>query len=182
MAELSLALLGPLQVTLDGAPITAFESDKVRALLTYLAVEADRPHRRDALAGLLWPDRPERAAHLNLNQALANLRGAIGDRAATPPFLHITRETVQLNRASKYELDVELFSARLAACEQHPHRHPETCKSCIQRLQQAADLYRGSFLAQFFLSDSAAFEEWTLLKREWLHRRAAYACAPRQLP
>ena len=56
MAELSLALLGPLQVTLDGAPITAFESDKVRALLTYLAVEADRPHRRDALAGLLWPE------------------------------------------------------------------------------------------------------------------------------
>src|SRR6266511_3796346 len=94
-------------VTTDGAPITTFESDKVRALLAYLAVEADRPHRRDALAGLLWPERPERAAHLNLNQALANLRGALGDRTATPPFLCITRETVQFNRASDYELDVE---------------------------------------------------------------------------
>ncbi len=177
MAELSLALLGPLQVTLDGAPITTFESDKVRALLAYLAVEADRPHRRDALAGLLWPERPERAAHLNLNQALANLRGALGDRTATPPFLCITRETVQFNRASDYELDVETFRARFAACEQHPHRHPETCKPCVQRLQQAIDLYRGSFLAQFFLSDSAAFEEWALLKREWLHRRALRALA-----
>ena len=72
MTGLSLALLDPLQVMRDGAPVTAFESDKVRALLAYLAVEAERPHRRDALAGLLWPDRPERTAHLNLNQALAN--------------------------------------------------------------------------------------------------------------
>jgi predicted ATPase/DNA-binding SARP family transcriptional activator len=175
MPRLSLALLGPLQVILDGAPISAFESDKVRALLAYLAVEADRPHRRDALAGLLWSDRPERAAHLNLNQALANLRGAIGDRTATPSFLSITRETVQFNRASDYELDVEIFTALLAACEQHLHRHPETCTSCVQRLRQAADLYRGSFLAQFFLSDSAAFEEWALLKREWLQRRALRA-------
>src|SRR4051812_8985913 len=116
MAGLSLALLGPLQVTLQGAPITAFESDKVRALLAYLAIEADRPHRRDALAGLLWPDRPERAAHLNLNQVLANLRGAIGDRTATPSFLSITRDTIQLNRASAYDLDVDTFRVRLATC------------------------------------------------------------------
>jgi DNA-binding SARP family transcriptional activator len=85
MAELSLVLLGPLQVMLDGAPITGFESDKVRALLDYLAIEAERPHRRDALVSLLWSDRPERAAHLNLNQALANLRGP--DRR---PYGHTT--------------------------------------------------------------------------------------------
>ena len=39
MARLSLSLLGPFQVTLDGDPIIAFESDKVRALLAYLAGE-----------------------------------------------------------------------------------------------------------------------------------------------
>jgi hypothetical protein len=33
----------------------AFKSNKVRALLAYLAVEMDRPHRREVLAGLLWP-------------------------------------------------------------------------------------------------------------------------------
>jgi DNA-binding SARP family transcriptional activator len=60
MAHLLLALLGPFQVTLAGEPVTSFESDKVRALLAYLAVEADRPHRRESLAGLLWPDWPER--------------------------------------------------------------------------------------------------------------------------
>jgi DNA-binding SARP family transcriptional activator len=39
MAGLSLALLGPMQVLLHGAPVTGFESDKVRALLAYVALE-----------------------------------------------------------------------------------------------------------------------------------------------
>jgi hypothetical protein len=39
MARLTVNLLGPFQVTLDGQLVTAFESDKVRALLAYLAVE-----------------------------------------------------------------------------------------------------------------------------------------------
>jgi predicted ATPase/DNA-binding SARP family transcriptional activator len=175
MAHLSLALLGSLQIRLDGAPVTAFESDKVRALLAYLALEADRPHRRAALAGLLWPERPERAAHLSLNQALANLRQAIGDRTA--PVLRITPETIQFNRAGDYDLDVAAFVDLLTVCDQHPHRHPETCTSCARRFQQAVDRYRGSLLDQFFLRDSAAFEEWALLKREQLHRRAITALA-----
>ena len=87
MAHLSLSLMGPLQITLAGEPITGFESDKVRALLAYLAVEAHQPHRRDSLAGLLWPDWPDRAARKNLRNGLANLRRALGDHHATPPFL-----------------------------------------------------------------------------------------------
>ena len=67
MARLFISLLGSFQVTLDGTPVTALESDKVRALLAYLAVEADRPHRRDRLTGLLWPEQPDRAASIVLN-------------------------------------------------------------------------------------------------------------------
>ncbi len=53
MSHLALRLFGSFQATLDGRPITGFESNKVRALLAYLAVEADRPHSRDELVGLL---------------------------------------------------------------------------------------------------------------------------------
>ena len=127
MPRLSLSLLGPFQVTLDGHPITAFESDKVRALLAYLAVESDRPHRRERLAGLLWPERSERSARQNLSQALFNLRHIIGDRDAEPPFLLITPQTIQFNRSSDHWLDVTAFEALLAACEAHPHRRLETC-------------------------------------------------------
>ena len=54
MSQLSLSFLGQFQVTLGQIPITNFESDRVRSLLAYLAVEADRVHRREALAALLW--------------------------------------------------------------------------------------------------------------------------------
>lgn len=164
MAHLSLSLLGPFQVTLAGESVTDFESDKVRALLAYLAVEADRPHRRDSLAGLLWPDWPDRAARTNLRNALANLRRAIGDRDATPPFLLITRETIQFNSASDYWLDVTAFRALV-----------EADQPTVRQLGEAVALYRGSFLEGFFLKDSAAFEDWSLLTRERLQRQALAA-------
>ena len=72
MARLSLSLLGPFQATLDGEPVTGFPSAKVRALLAYLAVESEPvAHPRETLAGLLWPDYPERSAHTNLSNALS---------------------------------------------------------------------------------------------------------------
>jgi WD40 repeat protein/serine/threonine protein kinase/DNA-binding SARP family transcriptional activator len=162
LAFLTIRLLGSFQVTLDDQPVTHFESDKVRALLAYLAVEAGRPHRREALAGLLWPEMPERTARANLRYALANLRQAIGDHDAAPPFLHITRQTLQFNRNSDAWVDVDEFAFLVA--------EGEVRQQAILQLEQAAALFRGEFLEGFTLRDSAAFEEWVLLHREHLAR------------
>jgi DNA-binding SARP family transcriptional activator len=169
MAHLSLSLLGPFQVTLDGQPVAGFKSNKVRALLAYLAVEADRPHRREVLAGLLWPDWPDRDALSNLRYALSNLRRVIGDRTAEPPFLQITRDTLQFNTASDYWLDVTAFTEMVEADKDHP--------SAMDQLEQAVALYQGGFLEGFSLSlsDSPAFEEWTLFTRERLARQMSSA-------
>ena len=171
MTHLTISLLGPLQVILDGETVTAFESDKVRALLACLAVASDHPPRRETLAGLYWPERPERSARHNLSQALSNLRSAIGDRDATPPFLLVTRQTVQFNRDSDHSLDATAFAALLSACEEHGHHRLETCQPCICRLREAVALYQGPFLEQFYLGDSVAFEEWVIVKREGLQRQ-----------
>lgn len=116
MSRLSLFLLGAFQATLDGEPITAFRSAKARAMLAYLAVEADRPHRREALAALLWPEVPDDVARNNFRHTLSTLRKAIGDRArsgdqdnAENSFLLVTRETVQFNCTSDCWLDVRAF-------------------------------------------------------------------------
>ena len=86
MARLSIRLLGPYQIALYGQPVTAFESDKVRALLAFLAVESERAHRRETLAGLLWPGDPWQAATLTnpspTNQQCENAR------AVFPPIAH----------------------------------------------------------------------------------------------
>lgn len=172
MMRLSLSFLGTFEVVLTGQPITAFEYDKVRALLAYLAVEADRPHRREALAGLLWAERPDRCAHHSLSQALFSLRRAIADRQAMPPCLIVTRQTIQFNSASDYRLDVTDFTDLLAACQAHDHGRQAVCDACLERLERAAALYRGDFLVGFSLGDALAFGEWAVLQRERLGRLA----------
>src|SRR5690349_13881919 len=144
MAHLSIRALGPLVVTLNGQSITALAYDKVWALLLYLAQAPDYPHRRESLAGLLWPDQPEEKAFTNLRQALARLRKAIGDgptaisdAAATPPFLLVDRATIQFNTVSDTSLDVTEFTALLSACATHAHRHAESCAACAEWREQA---------------------------------------------
>jgi WD40 repeat protein/DNA-binding SARP family transcriptional activator len=158
MTHLTLSCLGPLQVGLDGNPVTGFDSNKVRALLVYLAVESDRLHTRDALAGLLWPDYPDRSATANLRSALANLRGSIGDRTADPPFLLITRDSIRFNSESDHTLDVAEFRSV-------PDRSTDP-------LAALADVYRGDFLEGFSLADSPPFEEWLVIRREQFKREA----------
>ena len=97
MAQLSIMLLGGFDVTLDGKPVTYFASNKVRALLAYLATETDRAHSREKLAALLWPDMPDKEARNNLRYALSNLRKSINDLNSIKPVLCISWQTIQLN-------------------------------------------------------------------------------------
>ncbi len=164
MALLSIQVLGPFQVKLSEEPVTSFATDKVRALLVYLALSPDRPHRREALAGLLWPEFPERSARTNLRNALTNLRHVIRDHAASPPFLHSTRQTIQFNGQSNYWLDADAFEDLLALLP-----------PMSVQLEQAVSLVRGMFLEGFTLADAAPFEEWLLLRREHFCRQVVEA-------
>ncbi|MFL5733370.1 MAG: BTAD domain-containing putative transcriptional regulator, partial [Chloroflexia bacterium] len=174
MSGLSLSFLGAFGVTLDDKPVTGFDADKNRALLAYLAVEGAHPHRRDSLAGLLWPDQPEDAARRNLRQALYKLRQVLGE-GSDPPYLVVAGDTVQFNAAANCLTDVRAFTGLVAACHSHRHRRLQSCGSCMGRLRQAVELYRGDLLEGFFLGDSAAFEEWMLVEREGLRRQVVEA-------
>ncbi len=160
IARLSLFLLGPFYTTLDGVPVADFAYDHVRALLAYLAVEADRPHRREALAGLLWPDQSDQTALHNLRHALHHLQRAIGSQQATPPFLLISRDALQFNPSSDHAVDALLFKGLVST--------QEGAGDWLLRLQRAAGMYRGPFLQDFSLGSSYALEEWVLQKRVWL--------------
>ncbi len=171
MAHLHLSLLGTFDAHMDGTSITNFEYDKVRALLAYLVVEADRPHRREILAGLLWPESSERAARQSLSQALFVLRRAIGDRVTAPPFLIITPQTLQFNVESDYTLDVAQFTALWSVVQEHMHAAPFTCAICRAHLEDMVLLHRGDFLAGFSLPDCPEFEAWVTLHRERLRQQ-----------
>ena len=172
MSRLSLSLLGTFQASAGERPITNFATDKVRALLAYLAVEADRPHRRDTLAALLWSEWDDSGARSNLRLALHRLREAIEavDPALSDALFGVTRETVQLHGAA-LEVDVARFVALLDMCETHPHRLLHLCPSCLEQLGEAAALYSGELLAGLSIADAPAFEQWELTRREDLGRR-----------
>ena len=184
MAHLELSLLGGFVTRLDDQPVGGFVSDKARALLAYLVVEEDRPHRRESLAALLWPEHPTASARANLSQVLFNLRAILGDRAraGTPgekesavPFLSVGGEAIQFNPASDHHVDVTSFTSLLHSCAGHANPPGEACEICVRRLDEAVALYRGSFLQDLAIGDSVPFEEWSAVWRERLHRLAIEA-------
>jgi WD40 repeat protein/DNA-binding SARP family transcriptional activator len=177
-ARITLTCLGTFLVTVDGQTVPHFPTDKVRALLAYLALQPG-PHRREALAGLLWPNIGQDYALKNLRNTLHRLRQTLEHVA--PDFgngsdlLFIAnRQTIELSRAA-LDVDAVKLEALLNDCERHPHDNIASCTDCLARLAQAADLYRGELLAGFGLADAPAFDEWLLMRREALHQRMLLA-------
>ncbi len=160
MARLSIWLLGPFLAELGGERLSGFRSDKVRALLAYLAMEAHRPWIRSTLAGLLWPDFPEQAALSNLRNALSNLRRVLGDSHAEHSFLQISPDTIQFNPDADTWLDVKAFLDLVPKPD-----HASSGQVDINQLERALALCRGEFLEGFSVA-SAPFEEWLLATRE----------------
>ena len=153
MADLKLFLFGSPRVELEGAPVD-LERRKVLALLIFLAVSG-RPHSRDALAALFWPDHNQRQARAYLRRDLAILNTGLPGN-----WLIVDRETVELNREAGPWLDTEQFQRLLAACQGHGHPPETVCAECVLRLTEAAKLYTGDFLAGFTLRDSSEFDDW----------------------
>jgi DNA-binding SARP family transcriptional activator len=72
--DLSLKMLGGFELRDGGGAELSLPTRKVRALLSYLAVNANKPQPRERLMALLWSDRGERQARQSLNQALLSIR------------------------------------------------------------------------------------------------------------
>ena len=148
-----LLLLGSPRIEVDGAAIEV-DTRKATALLAYLAVTGET-HRRDALAALLWPDADETHARAALRRTLSALNKALAGEG-----LRIGREAVGLDSDSEIWVDVVRLRALLSQSEAHPHATDDVCSMCIVALTEAADLYRGDFLAGFSLRDSPSFDDW----------------------
>ncbi|MFN2135882.1 MAG: ATP-binding protein, partial [Candidatus Promineifilaceae bacterium] len=167
MSRLTVSLLGPFQAALDGRPLDNFRTSKVQALLIYLLLHAlehaDQGVGREHAMTLLWPEMPRKSAQVNLRQTLYYLRQAIpdvDDKHGEPvPFILSDRQTVRVNPAARYELDAASFVSLVKEGDR-------------ERLAAAVELYRGDFLADFYLEDSSEFETWAAGWRGRLRRQA----------
>ena len=162
MNNLSISLLGSFHATLNEELITQFRTKSVQALLIYLVCEGKRPSSREQLMELLWPGLPQASAQSNMRQTLYRLRKLIPEVAAKEggvvPFIVSKNKTVQIHPDANYFADVQAFDLLV---EQNP--------------EQAIPLYRGDFLADFYLPESEQFEEWAAARRADYRRQVLSA-------
>jgi DNA-binding SARP family transcriptional activator/predicted ATPase len=168
MPTLILNFLGRFEVNLDGHAIIGFESDKVRSLFAYLAIEAGRPHRRESLAGLFWSENPEPRARQNLSQALYNLRQVLCPDGKNN-YLKQNAKEVTFDHQAGVTVDVTQFLHLVHEINVHKHGASWACRLCIGHMQEAVALYQGELLAGFSLTDAEEFEDWLRVQREHLH-------------
>src|SRR5260370_305541 len=87
-------LLGRLRATQGDRVVTRFRARKTGALLAYLAYSMERPHPREVLIELLWPETEPRSGRSSLSRELASLR-----RQLEPPGVPAGAVEVSLRRA-----------------------------------------------------------------------------------
>jgi len=144
---LQIRLLRQFDVRLDGKRII-ISSRAGQSLLAYLAMTAGTPHRREKLAGTLWPESSDENARKNLRQELWRIRKAIPAQELAPEnhYLLADEYTLTFNPHADYWLDVAIL---------------EKPDLDIQSLTSSLSLYQGELLPGFY-------DDWVVLERERL--------------
>jgi DNA-binding SARP family transcriptional activator/tetratricopeptide (TPR) repeat protein len=155
---LHLKLFGTPGLELGGKPILVHRR-KGLALLAYLAV-TQRPHSREALAALFWPDVDSNNALGSLRREIFRLKQDVGQ-----DLLFVDRQIVRMRQEHAVDLDVTSFQSLYATYRDHQHR-VTPCPDCIPLLKQMVNLNTADFMTGFSLPDSPAFDEWVYFQAE----------------
>lgn len=141
---LEVHLLGTFDVKHKNKSIS-ITSRPAQSLFAYLILHAGKSHRREKLAGMLWPDSLEETARDNLRHALWRVRKALATASATR-FLHADDVSIRFEDSSDFWLD----AAALEAIGDD---------SSADDLIKVLSEYQGELLPGFY-------EEWVALERE----------------
>ncbi len=144
--SLTIHLLGPLMIESDGCRLDKLPK-KARALLAFLAAQNGEAVSRERLADLLWPYQGSEQGRHSLRNCLLELRKALGRGAASDLAADFAN-----CRIEDAIVDLDDFE-RLSRSQDRGE------------LQAAADLYRGDFLADFYIA-SEPFQEWLAAARD----------------
>jgi DNA-binding SARP family transcriptional activator/predicted ATPase len=149
---LKIYLLGQFKLQANDHPVE-LPSRPAQSLLAYLVLNAGVTHRREKLAGLLWPEATESNARSYLRQALWRIRKSLESGSLSwEDYLQISDISVTFDDRSDYWLDADLL---LEAVQAQP----------VERLVEILGLYRGELLPGFY-------DDWIGVERDRL--QAAY--------
>lgn len=145
---LEIHTLGQFELRYDGTLITV-PSRAAQSLLSYLAMNSGMSHRREKLAGMLWPDSTEDNARSYLRNALWRLQRSLDEAdPVSSEYLHVEDIELRLREKADYWLDAERVLERRDASDWTP-----------EALTEVLSLYQGELLPGFY-------DEWVVLERE----------------
>ena len=159
MSVLKIHLFGRFGVRRGGRPAEGFDAHKEQELLSYLLLRRNRPHSREALAGLLWGDATTEKSKKYLRQALWHIQTALDSGPSAGGVLSVEHDWVQLDAGAGVWLDVEVFESTYMLV--HDSRGAELDGPRVGALQEAVQLYRGDLLEGWY-------QDWCLYERERL--------------
>jgi len=146
MDMLKVDLLGKFEIK-HGNKAISISSRPAQSLFAYLILSAGTPHRREKLAGLLWPDSLEETARDNLRHALWRLRKAFPSNPKTE-YLLADDLSIAFNASADYWLDADALEKLSESA---------SANELIAVLSE----YQGELLPGFY-------DEWAVLEREHL--------------
>jgi len=150
--KLHAQLLGGFHLIVNGAPLTAFKTPRLQALLAFLILNPGKLRFRYQIAYTFWPESSEAQARTNLRNLFHLLRQAL---PGYDQFISFGTQTVQWREDASYILDVNEFE-RLIAPTSGLIANRET-------LDQAVSLYQGDLLP-------GCYDDWIIPERERLRQ------------
>ncbi len=141
---LKVRLLGQFSIQINGRSVE-LPSRPAQSLFAYLMLNRRVEHRRERLAGMLWPESTEASARNNLRQALWRIRRALGHEADA--LLDADRFQISINPDADFWLDVRALETELPA----DASSDEWIQSCSE--------YAGELLPGFY-------DDWMVMERE----------------
>jgi predicted ATPase/DNA-binding SARP family transcriptional activator len=143
---LEIRLLGKFDVRCDGKPIT-ISSRPAQSLFAYLILTAGTSHRREKLAGMLWPDSLEETARDNVRHALWRVRKALPSNPKVE-YLLTDDLSIAFTASAEHWLDATELE-KLSG------------NASVDELITVLSDYQGELLPGFY-------DEWVVLEREHL--------------
>lgn len=143
---LTIKLLGQFEIRAKGE-LLVLPTRASQTLAAWLLLKPGITHRREHIAGTIWPDSTEKNARGNLRHALWELRQVIPDG-----YVQADQMSITWHSGAAYQLDVDLLL-----------QNGETNESAAE-VALAVAAYGGELLPGFY-------EDWVTLERERLHAR-----------
>ena len=140
-------MLGKFEVKRNRKPVT-ISSRPAQSLFAYLILSAGTLHRREKLAGMLWPDSLEDTAREKLRHALWRIRKALPSEPNTE-YLLTDDLSIAFNASAEYWLDLSSLD-----------KLDEDAST--DEIISVLSAYQGELLPGFY-------DEWVMLEREHIN-------------